>query len=199
VRYTINGATRRYVAYLADEDTEDMARADWVYSDMAATYSDALTTTISGLDHLEGQLVWVLVDGNQHPNRTVAGGQISLQVAGSVVTVGLPSVGVLQPMPIEGGTQGGTSQGKKKRAHAITFRVDRSYGKAGPSADNTQELQLRTPEVPMGQSLPPLTGDAELVWPGGYDGTMPIVVIKDRPQPLTVLAIMPQFTASEGK
>lgn len=198
-RYTINGVTRRYIAYLADEDTADMAPADWVYSDMAATYRGGATQTITGLDYLEGQLVWVLVDGTRHPDRTVVGGSITLQVAGSVVTVGLPSPAQLQPMPIEGGTQGGTSQGKKKRAHAVTFRVNRSYGRAGPSADNAQELKLRTPAVPMGSGPPPTTGDCELTWPGGYDSSMPIGVFKDRAMPLTVCAIMPQFEASEGK
>lgn len=198
VQYTINGVVRRFVAYLADEDTEDMAPSDWVYSDMASTYNGAQTSTITGLDYLEGQLVWVLVDGTWHPNRTVTGGQIALQVPGSIVTVGLAAPGVLQPMPLEGGTQGGTSQGKKKRANKVTIRVNRSYGAAGPNTTQTQQLQLRTPSVPMGQGPPPLTGDAEMVWPGGYDPMMPLMVIKDRPLPLTVCAIMPQYESSEG-
>jgi hypothetical protein len=199
VRYTINGVTRRFVAYLADEDNEEMDPSDWVYSDMALTYRGAATTAISGLNHLEGQLVWVLVDGTRHPDRTVTAGAITLQTAGSVVTVGLPSPATLQPMPLEGGTQGGTSQGKKKRAHEVQFRVDRSYGRAGPSAAQAQELKLRTPAVPMGEGPPPTTGDCPLTWPGGYDPTMPIMVFKDRAMPLTVCAILPQFEASEGK
>jgi len=36
------------------------------------------TTTISGLDHLEGKVVQVLVDGAAHPDRTVASGSITL-------------------------------------------------------------------------------------------------------------------------
>lgn len=199
VQYTINGVVRRFVAYLSDEDNDDMDRADWCYSDMASTYRGVPTQTITGLDYIEGQLVWVLVDGTRHPDRTVAGGQIALQVPGSVVTVGLPSPGILQPMPLEGGTQGGTSQGKPKRAHAVTIRVNRSYGSAGPNTSQAQELKLRTPAVPMGQGPDPTTGDCALTWPGGYDPMMPLMVIKDRPAPLTVCAIMPQYESSEGK
>lgn len=81
-RYTINGVTRRYIAYLADETD---AQEDWVYADMASTYSGAAATTISGLGYLENKTVWVLRDGARHPNCTVSGGEITLQLAGSVV------------------------------------------------------------------------------------------------------------------
>lgn len=200
VRYTINGATKRYVAYLADPASVEMAQEDWIYSDMALTYRGAPATTITGLAPLEGKLVWVLVDGARHPDRTVSGGQIELQVPGSVVTVGLPSPATLQPMDIEGGSGNGTSQGKTKRAHLVTFRVlETSGGRAGPSTDNLEEMRYRLPEVPMGSAPPAFTGDVDVEWRGDYDKTLPIVVVKDRPQPITVLSVMPQYSVSEGR
>lgn len=200
-RYTINGVTRRYVAYLADEDNEDMAPADWVYSDMAASVSGAVPTTVSGLDYLEGQLVWVLVDGVRHPDRTVTGGSITLSFpATTKVTVGLPSAATLQPMDFESGSAIGTAQGKTKRAHLMTFRVNRSLGgTAGPSTSALAELLYRNTSVPLGSGPPPFTGDIDMEWDGDYDKTLSIVIRKDRPQPLTVLAIMPEFMVSEGR
>lgn len=204
VRYVIAGVTRRYIAYLADPDTtgaetEGLDPSQWIYSDMAATYSGAATTTISGLGYLEGQTVWVLVDGARHADRVVSGGSITLNVAGSVVTVGLPSPGFLQPMEIEGGTPG-TAQGKSKRAHEITFRVFRTCGAvAGPSEANLAEMRYRTPDMPLGQGVVPFTGDLFIEWDGDWDTTMPILVSKNRPQPVTVLAIMPQYVVSEGR
>lgn len=200
VRYTIAGVTRRYIAYLGDEDTEDTDPSDWVYSDMCATYRGAPATTITGLGYLEGKLVWVLVDGARHADRTVFGGQITLQTPGSVVTVGLPSPAYLQPMDIEGGSGNGTAQGKVKRAHAVTVRVNRSCGGvAGPSEALLGELKYRRPVDLLGEGLQPYTGDAQIDWRGDYDTQMPIIVKKDRPQPLTVCAIMPQYVVSEGK
>ncbi|HEY9029645.1 MAG TPA: hypothetical protein VIP05_35480, partial [Burkholderiaceae bacterium] len=200
VRYTINGVTRRYVAYLSDEDDDETDQVDWVYSDMAATYNGAPATTISGLGYLEGQLVWVWADGARHPDRTVTGGAITLQQASSVVTVGLPSPATLQPMDWEGGSGNGTGQGKVKRVHAMTFRVLRSVGAtAGISLDNLKEVIFRDSTVPMGEGPPPFTGDAEMEWDGEYDKAMPIIIRKDRAAPLTVLAIMPQLQVSEGR
>jgi hypothetical protein len=200
VRYTISGQTRRYIAYIGDEDTDDTEPADWCYSDMCLTYRGAPATTITGLDHLEGKTVWVLVDGARHVDCFVGGGKIHLQVPGSVVTVGLPSPGYLMPMDIEGGSGNGTAQGKVKRAHAVTVRLNRTCGAvAGPSEERLGELKYRRPLDLLGQGLQPYTGDAQMDWPGDYDTQLPILIKKDRPQPVTVCAIMPQYVVSEGK
>lgn len=200
VRYTINGATRRYVAYLADPEDDEMAQADWVYSDMASTYRGAPATVVGSLDYLEGQTVWVLRDGGEHPDCLVTGGVITLQLPGSVVTVGLPSPGTLQPMDLEGGSGNGTAQGKTKRAHLVTFRLLRSLGGlAGPALDNLEEIRYRNLSVPMGSPPPAYTGDVDVEWRGDYDKQLPIVIRKNRPQPITVLAIMPQYVVSEGR
>jgi hypothetical protein len=130
----------------------------------------------------------------------VGGGKIHLQVPGSVVTVGLPSPGYLMPMDIEGGSGNGTAQGKVKRAHAVTVRLNRTCGAvAGPTEARLGELKYRRPLDLLGQGLQPYTGDAQMDWPGDYDTQLPILIKKDRPQPVTVCAIMPQYVVSEGK
>lgn len=200
VRYTIDGVTKRYVAYLADSDDENTDQEDWKYSDMLATYEGAAATTISGLDYLEGKEVWVLVDGARHPNRTVSSGAITLQIAGTKVHVGLPSPATLIPMDMDGGNPNGTAQGKTKRANLITFRLYRSLGgMAGPTAATAEEMRYRAPSVPMGSPPAPYTGDANVEWAGGYDTTMPIVVYKDRPMPVCLVAIMPQVNVESGR
>lgn len=201
-RYTIDGVTRRYIAYLGEEqdETDLMEQADWCYSDMLSTYDGAPATTISGLDYLEGETVWVLADGARHPDRVVTGGQIELQRPYSKVQVGLPCEAILQPMSMEGGSGAGTAQGKTKRINVITIRVDHSLGgQAGNSEDNLREMKYRNTSVPMGSAPPPFTGDIEMEWDGDYDKVMDIVIKKDRPMPLTVVAVMPQALVSEGR
>jgi hypothetical protein len=199
-KYTIDGQTKRYIAYLSEEDNEDTEQKDWLYSDMCATYDGAPTTTIGGLDYLEGQEVWVLRDGARHPNRTVSGGEITLQLEGSVVQVGLPSEGVLETMNMDGGAASGSSQGKTKRAHLCTVRLYRSLGGvAGTSESVAKEIKYRSPTTPMGSAPPPFTGDVDVEWAGDLNSRMTFLVKKDRPMPLTVVALMPQVVVSEGR
>lgn len=200
VRYTINGTTRRYIAYLADEETELMAQADWFYVDMGLTYSGAPATTISGLSHLEGKEVWILADGAWHPPRTVSGGQITLQQAASKAQIGLPSVGLIETSQLSSGDNSGTSQGKTKRVHLMVLRVLRSLGgRAGPSEAKLREMQYRLPSVPMGSAPPAFTGDIDVEWDGDYGYKQTIVVQRNKPMPLTIVAAMPQLYAQEGR
>ena len=63
--------------------------------DSGITYNGAPTTTITGLDHLEGKEVTALADGSVVTGKTVSSGQITLGTEASVVHVGLPYTGKL--------------------------------------------------------------------------------------------------------
>lgn len=199
VRRTINGATARFVEYIEGDwiADEGMLIADAFFVDAGLTYSGAPATVISGLGHLEGQVVQVLVDGATHPDRTVTAGSITLQVAGSKVHVGLAHRSVLATMRIESGGNAGTSQGKVKRVQAVVFRVlDTLGGRAGPEDDETllDYIMYRDTGVPMGSGPPPYTGDTErLDWPGDYETDARIWIVQDQPLPMTVVAIMPEM------
>lgn len=198
VRYTINGATKRYIGYMGDEADENTAQEDWFYVDMGLTYDGAPATTISGLDHLEGEEVWVLVDGARHPNRTVTAGAITLQLSGSVVQVGLPNVGYVKTMQLNAGGQDGTSQGKTKRVNSVVLRVlDSVGGMAGPNEAGLDEMRERLPSVPMGSAPEPFTGDIQIDWKGDYDRKQTILVKRDKPMPLTLVAVMPQLKTED--
>lgn len=200
VRYTINGSTKRYIAYLADPDEEDTLQADWKYADMLATYSGASASTITGLSYLEGKEVWVLVNGAAHPNRTVSGGQITLSWPGTKVQVGLPSPATLTLMNMDGGNPNGTAQGKTKRAHVVTLRLYRSLGgKAGPNEDNLEEIRYRPQPAVLGSPPDHYTGDVDVEWPDDYSKDMKPTIVKDRPMPMTLVAVMPQANVEGGR
>lgn len=199
-QYTINGSTKRYIGYLSAAADSDTAQEDWKYADMLATYDGAPATTISGLDYLEGETVWVLRDGARHPNCTVTAGAITLQLAGSVVQVGLPSESTLETMPLETASPSGTGQGKTKRVHLVTVRVKDSLGgQAGPDEDNLTEIRYRYPSAPMGAPPPAYTGDVDVEWPGDYSQNVAVMVRKDRPMPMTVICLMPQTWVGDGR
>lgn len=193
VRRTINNQTKRYIEYLEKDFYYDGDLADAFFVDSGLSYDGVPVTTVSGLDHLEGQTVAVLVDGAAHPNRVVTGGAISLQVSGSVIHAGLPYTSTLRTMRLEAGAGDGTAQGKTKRITKAVFRFLATLGaKAGPSESVLDTIQFRSPPNPMNVHPPLFTGDQMVEWSGGYDFDGYLVVVQDQPLPLTLVAIMPQ-------
>ena len=141
MRRTIDGATVRYIEYIEKYLTDEYA----FFMDCGLTYDGTPVTAISGLDHLEGEEVTVLVDGAVHPNRTVSAGAINLQVAGSVVNVGLPYTATIKTMPIEAGAADGTAQGKQMRINNIVIKMHETGPGLwyGPNLSNMDEYAMR--------------------------------------------------------
>jgi hypothetical protein len=149
-------------------------------------------TTLSGLDHLEGQEVDVLADGAAHPVRTVTGGSITLQTGASKVQIGLRCRARLQTMRLNAGAQDGTSQGKTARVNKATIRLLDSLGLMfGSSFTDMDEIDFRTALDAM-DNVPPLyTGDITVDWPGDYDTNPWLCFEQSQPLPSTIVAVMP--------
>jgi hypothetical protein len=192
VRRTIDGATVRYVEYIEKYLTDEYA----FFMDCGLTYDGTPVTAISGLDHLEGEEVTVLVDGAVHPNRTVSAGAINLQVAGSVVNVGLPYTATIKTMPIEAGAADGTAQGKQMRINNIVIKMHETGPGLwyGPNTTDMDEYAMRGSATDMDEPVPLYTGDTDLLaWPGEYEQGPQMLIQHRLPLPCTVVALMPQL------
>lgn len=194
VNRTINGATVRYIEHMEKYYTDNNA----FFVDCGATYSGAAATTISGLDHLEGQEVAILADGYVHPNRTVTAGEITLQQSASLVQIGIPYTMTVRGMRLEAGAEDGTAQGKTMRVHTIVLRLLETGPGLwyGPSVDTMDELASRSSDDEMDAPVPLFTGDTEiLAWPGEYEQGSQITIQHRLPTPCTLIATMPhEFT-----
>jgi hypothetical protein len=192
VRRTIDGDTVRYVEYIEKYLTDEHA----FFLDSGLTYDGTPVTAISGLDHLEGEEVAVLVDGAVHPNRTVSAGAINLQLAGSVVNVGLAYNATIKTMPIEAGAADGTAQGKQMRIHNIVIKMHETGPGLwyGPDTSNMDEYAMRSSGDDMDAPIPLYTGDTELLsWPGEYQQGPQMTIQHRLPLPCTIVALMPQL------
>lgn len=197
VKRTVNSATQRYVEFMTklfntdDGDTVE----DAFYVDCGLTYDGAPTTTVTGLSHLEGQVVTVLADGAAHPDRTVASGAITLARSSSKVHVGLGYNSNGQTLRYEVGAADGTAQGKTQRISRIAFRFHETVGcKFGPDEDNLDEITFRMPSDPMDQPVPLFSGDKSQEWPGGYFSGAQIYFRQEQPLPFTLLGVFPILT-----
>ncbi len=194
VEREIDGESVRYFEFLADDEPFGAAIEDAFYLDCGATYSGSPATTISGLDHLDGETVQVVADGAVHPDRVVEDGSISLAWAASKVHVGLHHPARLRTMRIEAAADDGVGQGKTKRIHRVTLRLIESVGvQVGPSFERMDRLEFRKPADPMDRPVPPFTGDKALPFPGGYEEDGFVCLQQDQPLPLTVVAIIPEL------
>ncbi|MDE4918347.1 hypothetical protein ACUXAV_000387 [Cupriavidus metallidurans] len=152
-------------------------------------------TTISGLSHLEGQTVDLLVNGATHPTRVVTSGQITLQNPGSKVQVGLACPARLQTMRLNAGAADGTSQGKSARINQLAVRVLETLGlQYGSNFANMDEGQFRTALDAMDNPPPLFTGDMLFDFADDYDTNPWVCLQQPYPLPATIVAIMPQNT-----
>ena len=199
VKRTINGVTKRYVEYLHNLDFDETDDTSFNYLDSQLAYDGSATTTISGLDHLEGEEVSILANGATHPNKTVSSGAITLDRSSTKVKVGLPYVSLLQTMRIDAGSQNGTSQSKTKRIYEITARLYESIGiEIGPDLDNMERIPFRSSANPMDSGVNVFTGDKDIEFRGNYETDGFIFVRQNQPLPLTVLSLYPRLVTNDG-
>jgi len=198
VKRTINGITRRFVEFINTFDFTETDNTTFNFLDSALAYSGSAVTTISGLDHLEGQTVGILANGATHPDKTVSSGSITLDRASTNVKVGLAYNSILQTMRLDAGSQNGTSQGKTKRIYEITIRLFESIGvEVGETLDNMERIPFRTSFDPMDEGLPPFTGDKAVEFRGNYDTDGFIFVRQTQPLPLTILSLYPELQTND--
>ena len=197
VKRTINGATRRYVEILSDIDFGTDIQ-DAIFVDSSLTYSGSSTSSLSGLDHLEGQTVSVLEEGAAHPDKTVASGSISTDRATTKAQVGLGYTSTLKTVRLEAGSASGTAQGKIKKIHSVIIRFFRTVGcSVGTSLDNTDTIPFRDSSDPTDTAVPLFTGDKTIEAQPSWDTEGSIVVKQTQPLPMTIVGIYPRVVVQD--
>jgi hypothetical protein len=186
VHRTVGGTARRYVERLKTRYFATLADAFCV--DSGLSYSGAPTSTISGLNHLEGKTVSILADGAVHPPRTVVAGGVTLDAPASKIHVGLPIIADLKTLPLVLQMEA-LGQGRFKNINKAWLRVHRSSGVfVGPSFDRLTEAKQRTNE-PYGSPPALKTDEMEVMTLPAWTTDGAICVRQSDPLPLTVVSM----------
>lgn len=145
VKRTINGGTKRYIELAADSlhiDTS-IAKELAVCSDSAITYNSTSTTTITGLDHLEGEDVAVVADGILIGDKTVSSGSITLATAATQVIAGLGYTCAYETLDAELPLSQAVTLGKRKRIDSADVRFYKTLGgKIGRDSSNMNSIDF---------------------------------------------------------
>jgi len=192
-RRTIGGAYHRFIERLEARDIFNFA-ADSFFVDAGLSYDGAPALTFSGLDHIEGERVAILADGQVVSNGydgaayTVVGGAVTLPAAASVVHIGLPILWPdIETLSLD--VQGSNIRDKLKRIGSLGVLVDTSTLDFWVGRDESTLLQYK--ELPYEVITTPWTGRAEQALITGYDQEGRVLIRQRNPTPLTVLGILP--------
>ena len=183
----VNGSTVKYVEYL--DSTLNMD------SGLSGTVTGS-STTVTSLDHLEGETVQILIDDAVYPVQKVSSGAITVSLpstfASKTIEVGLGYKSTIKTMRVEAGAEAGTAQGRKKRYNEVTVRL---YNTVGATV-NGDQIPFRTSASPMGQPISSFTGDKR-VSNLGWDREGQVTVQQTQPLPMTILGITGTLVTSD--
>ncbi|WCE04425.1 hypothetical protein [Pseudoxanthomonas sp. JBR18] len=153
--------------------------------------------SISGLGHLEGREVVVLVDGSVHPKRTVTGGAISLDSPAGVVQVGLGYRGHIETLEVNA-SGGEPMRPMKKLTFQMALQVRHTvgvyFGTSLDLLDPVPQREFENYDEPTSPSDGVLQLPLSAQW--GQD-TGHVHIVSDDPLPMEVLSILPKIAASE--
>lgn len=202
VKRTVNGATRRYIEFMeASFDTEESSTKETAFFvDSGLSYSGAATATVTGLEHLEGETVAILGNGDVYADQAVSSGGISgLSPTVTAAAVGFPSVAKVKTLRPEAGADDGAAQSKTKRVFEMSARfIDTLGAKVGPDTSSLDEIQFRGGSDPMDSSPPLFSGDKTLKFRGGWDKKGQMVIQQDQPLPMHLTAIVTRLITNDG-
>ena len=192
VKRSVNGSTVRNVEYvklgqyrgLQSDETSEM----WFVDDGIRVEGSGMTS-VSGLEHLEGENVAILCDGAKIGERTVSGGSVSLDYPTDIAIIGRPYEYTVIPMFLE-------SQGTMGATKKITNAIVRLW-KSGTCKMRINEGDWSTLSFPNFQSsqAPILqTGDSAKVAVNGDWSRNTAIELQGRsPLPLNVQAITLEY------
>lgn len=192
VERDIGGSQNLYLERLTTEFMVQNSEDSW-FVDSGLDYNEpgVFISSVSGLSHLEGKTVSILVNGAVHPDREVVSGEVELLYSSDRVIVGLPYVSRIIPMVSEAQLQDGTSIGRVQRVTNVSIYLHRSLGMwIGRSTDVMEEIPFRVPTDLTGSGVPLFSGIKKIAFPEGYDDEVNIVIEQRQPLPLLVISIM---------
>lgn len=194
VKRTIDSSVVRYLEKWALETECHPAQGSTdlcKIADSFIVYDSTPTTTITGLDSLEGEEVVVWADGKDAGTATVASGQITLAVAASKVVVGLYYKAQFKSTKLAYAAEGGTAINMYKRIPQLGLVLINTHifgVKYGEDFDNLKAM----PRVQGGKDVGvdyifAAYDDQQFACGGRWDTDSRLCLQSEAPKPATIL------------
>lgn len=162
------------------------------------------SSSINGLDHLEGLEVSILADGVVLNPQTVSSGAVSLGATYSIAHAGLSYYSDLETLNIDLGLNDGTAQGKHIKISNVFFRIEKTsaHGLLGPN-ENILYEGFSTDNLANGSNFEDAIGtgddrlftcDVRVPLGAGYKRGGNLFFRQSDPVPTNINAIIPEVT-----
>ncbi len=190
VRRTINDTETRYIEKMESRVFTDIK--DAVFVDSCLSYDGEPTQTVSGLEHLEGQTVAILADGNVHARTIVEDGSISLNYPASVIHVGLPITAELETLDVH--IPNYPSFGQRRNVHSVILYVKDTRGIwVGPNEHTLIEYKQRR----QSHGYAPValeSGEIQVTVMPDWNSNGRLFIRQKDPLPVTILSAAPDIS-----
>jgi len=158
----------------------------YLYMDSALYYDGEETAYISGLDHLEGETVYIIADGILIEPTVVVSGIIPLPFFASYVIVGLSFETEVETLPLE---MGEGLRGRALRASSVITQVyDSLLGHVSINGSKKEPMFKLSDS-----SYQLVSGDVRRSVQGGTRNEITVKYIQNLPAPLNVIGTIAEL------
>lgn len=191
VNRTVNGSTVRYLEKWALE-SQCQGSTESRQLDSHIIYSGASTTSMTGLDHLEGETVKVWGGGKDLGSYTVSSGAITLSEAVTDACIGLSYTAQFKSSKLAYAAGQGTALAQKKNLTTLGVILYNTHYQGleyGPDFTNMDNLPKMSKGAEVADDTVHSTFDEEsFSFPGQWDTDSRLCLQATSPKPVTVLA-----------
>ena len=202
IERAIDGNDLKYVERLKEQDWGTDPNDAW-FVDSGLEYNGVSASTITGLGHLEGELVQVFYDGNSLQTGTVSDSNLILTTAITRAAIGKAFTSTLLTFPIELPSQGGSSLGFKKKVYELVPSFYKTmygeYTMIGQFIDyDTYDIPFtKWPDSTIGTD-DPYTGQMRLEVDSGWNDEIQVRFTQNEPYPFNLTSLNVKIEVSEN-
>ena len=168
----VNGVTKRFLELLSRNFNNDLAQKDVLFLDDAMRItSDEAMTTVTGLNHLEGETVRVTDEGALEGDYVVHNGEITLATPCKDIWIGLPYESYFETLERDFQDKQLSTKMSKLRVYKLRMYIERTLGIQLKRLDRGSESKLITfdPTNLMDKAPKLLTGKVDIPVGSAWD------------------------------
>lgn len=161
----------------------------------AGVYRVYVITITQGLEHLEGEWVYAIVDGAISPKRQVLNGSVTLDTPGVIVHVGLPYKCKYKSIRLDVALGQNNALASKQKVHHLYVKTYRTNYFLYGAEDASELMPSRKYTIDSMDAAPRLRSElVEIPFEANWTREPHITIESDLPLPLCILGITTQMT-----